>query len=63
MLANHRGHRPQRQNRRHHGLGRVGQKLAPYAKAFDMKVIAWSEYLATEKAAEHGAVLVIKKSS
>ncbi|SDE84710.1 Lactate dehydrogenase [Mucilaginibacter pineti] len=44
------------------GLGRVGQKIAAYAKAFDMKIIAWSENLTTEKAAEHGAVLVSKQS-
>ena len=44
------------------GLGRIGSKIASYAKAFDMKVIAWSENLTTEKAAEAGAVLVSKES-
>lgn len=44
------------------GLGRVGQKVAAFARAFDMKVIAWSENLRAEKAAEHGAVLVSKES-
>jgi phosphoglycerate dehydrogenase-like enzyme len=44
------------------GLGRVGSKIAAYAKAFDMKIIAWSENLTVEKAAEAGAVLVSKQS-
>jgi phosphoglycerate dehydrogenase-like enzyme len=44
------------------GLGRVGSQIAKYAKAFDMKVIAWSENLTVEKAAEAGAVLVSKES-
>jgi len=44
------------------GLGRVGSKIAAYAKAFDMKVIAWSENLTAERAAETGAVLVSKES-
>lgn len=44
------------------GLGRIGSKIAAYAKAFDMKVIAWSENLTAEKAAEAGAVLVSKES-
>jgi phosphoglycerate dehydrogenase-like enzyme len=44
------------------GLGRVGSKIAAYAKAFDMKVIAWSENLTTEKAADAGVVLVSKES-
>lgn len=44
------------------GLGRIGSKIAAYAKAFDMKIIAWSENLAAEKAAEAGAVLVSKES-
>jgi phosphoglycerate dehydrogenase-like enzyme len=43
------------------GLGRVGSKIAAYAKAFEMKVIAWSENLTTEKAAEAGVVLVSKE--
>lgn len=44
------------------GLGRIGSKIASYAKAFDMKVIAWSENLTEEKAAAAGAVLVSKES-
>jgi len=44
------------------GLGRIGSKIAAYARAFDMKVIAWSENLTAEKAAEVGAVLVSKES-
>ncbi|MES2109808.1 MAG: NAD(P)-dependent oxidoreductase [Bacteroidota bacterium] len=44
------------------GLGRVGARIAAYAKAFEMKVIAWSENLTAEKAAEVGAILVSKES-
>jgi len=44
------------------GLGRVGSKIARYAKAFDMNVIAWSQNLTAEKAADAGALLVDKKS-
>jgi len=43
------------------GLGRVGSKIAAYAKAFDMNVIAWSQNLTPEKAAEAGARLVSKE--
>lgn len=43
------------------GLGNIGSKIAGYAKAFDMKVIAWSENLTKEKAADHGAVLVSRQ--
>jgi phosphoglycerate dehydrogenase-like enzyme len=43
------------------GLGRVGSKIAAYAKAFDMNVIAWSQNLTAEKAAEAGAHLVSKE--
>ena len=42
------------------GLGRVGKKIAAYAKAFDMQVIAWSENLTAERAGEAGAQLVSK---
>jgi phosphoglycerate dehydrogenase-like enzyme len=42
------------------GLGRIGQKIATYAKAFDMNVLAWSQNFTAEKAAEHGAELVSK---
>ncbi len=43
------------------GMGRVGSKIAAYAKAFDMNVIAWSPNLTAEKAAESGAQLVSKE--
>ena len=43
------------------GMGRVGSKIAAYAKAFDMNVIAWSPNLTAEKAAESGAQLVNKE--
>ena len=42
------------------GLGNIGSKIAVYAKAFDMNVIAWSEHLTEEKAAAAGAKLVSK---
>lgn len=37
------------------GLGKLGQRVAAVAKAFGMKVIAWSQNLTPEKAAEAGA--------
>ncbi|WP_091150833.1 D-2-hydroxyacid dehydrogenase family protein [Mucilaginibacter pineti] len=43
------------------GLGRIGTKLATYAKAFGMKVIAWSENLTEERAHRAGAELVSKE--
>jgi phosphoglycerate dehydrogenase-like enzyme len=43
------------------GLGRVGSKIARYAKAFEMKVIAWSENLTEEKAHRAGAEPVSKE--
>ncbi|MBS1525969.1 MAG: D-2-hydroxyacid dehydrogenase family protein [Bacteroidetes bacterium] len=43
------------------GLGRIGTKIAQYAKAFEMKVIAWSENLTEEKAHRAGAELVSKE--
>ncbi|HEY0289398.1 MAG TPA: D-2-hydroxyacid dehydrogenase family protein [Pseudomonas sp.] len=42
------------------GLGSIGQRVARYALAFDMKVIAWSENLTAERAAEHGVTYVSK---
>ncbi len=42
------------------GLGNIGRKIAVIAKAFDMRVIAWSENLTVEKAAEYGAEYVSK---
>jgi len=43
------------------GLGRIGATIARYARAFDMNVIAWSENLTAEKAAEAGARRVTKE--
>lgn len=42
------------------GLGRVGSKIAAYANAFDMDVIAWSPNLTAEKASQSAAQLVTK---
>jgi phosphoglycerate dehydrogenase-like enzyme len=42
------------------GLGRLGARLARYALALEMKVIAWSPNLTEAKAAEAGARLVSK---
>jgi phosphoglycerate dehydrogenase-like enzyme len=43
------------------GLGRIGTDMARYARAFDMRVLAWSQNLTAERAAEAGAELVDKK--
>jgi len=37
------------------GLGRIGKRMAEYAKVFDMQVIAWSQNLTEEAAVEFGA--------
>ncbi len=42
------------------GLGRLGGYMATYAKALRMNVIAWSQNLTAERAAEVGAILVSK---
>lgn len=42
------------------GLGRLGSRVAGYARAFGMDVVAWSQNLTAEKAAEGGARLVSK---
>jgi phosphoglycerate dehydrogenase-like enzyme len=42
------------------GLGNIGGAVAQIGNAFGMKVIAWSENLATERAAEVGATRVSK---
>lgn len=42
------------------GLGKLGGRVARVARAFDMDVIAWSQNLTEERAAEHGARLVDK---
>jgi len=43
------------------GLGRVGAGVARVGLAFGMKVIAWSQNLTNEKAAEHGVSLATKE--
>jgi phosphoglycerate dehydrogenase-like enzyme len=43
------------------GLGRLGAAVARVGKAFGMEVIAWSQNLSAERAAEHGAFLVSKE--
>ncbi|HEY1819065.1 MAG TPA: D-2-hydroxyacid dehydrogenase family protein [Trebonia sp.] len=43
------------------GLGRIGQRMARYAHAFDMRVIAWSEHLTDDTARAHGAELVTRE--
>ena len=43
------------------GLGNVGGAVAKIGKAFDMNVIAWSQNLAAERAADCGAVRVSKE--
>ena len=37
------------------GLGNLGRRMAAIARAFEMEVIAWSENLTAEAAAEAGA--------
>jgi phosphoglycerate dehydrogenase-like enzyme len=44
------------------GLGKLGSKVARYGKAFNMDVVAWSTNLTDEKAAEHGATRVDKRT-
>lgn len=43
------------------GLGRLGALVAGFGQAFGMKIIAWSENLTSERAAECGAELVSKE--
>lgn len=43
------------------GLGNVGGAVAKIGNAFGMKVIAWSQNLTTERAAEAGATLVPRR--
>ncbi|HEX4016368.1 MAG TPA: D-2-hydroxyacid dehydrogenase family protein [Frankiaceae bacterium] len=43
------------------GLGRTGPRIAHYAHAFDMNVIAWSQNMTAEQAAASGAELVSKQ--
>ncbi len=42
------------------GLGRLGSQVAGIGRAFGMSVIAWSQHLTSERAAECGARLVSK---
>lgn len=42
------------------GLGRVGRRMAEYARAFDMDVVAWSQNLTEDAAASVGARRVEK---
>ena len=44
------------------GLGKLGSRVAHYAKAFGMDVVAWSTNLTDEKAAEHGVARVDKRT-
>ena len=43
------------------GLGNIGSAVARIGKAFDMKVIAWSQNLTAERAVAEGAALVSKQ--
>jgi len=43
------------------GLGRLGGRVAGYGKAFSMDVVAWSQNLTPEKAAEAGVKYVSKE--
>ena len=43
------------------GLGKLGGRVAGYAKAFGMQVVAWSQNLTPERAAEAGAARVSKE--
>jgi phosphoglycerate dehydrogenase-like enzyme len=42
------------------GLGRLGSQVAAIGRAFDMRVVAWSQNLTPERAAEAGATWVSK---
>lgn len=42
------------------GLGKLGQLMAQYGRAFGMDVVAWSQNLTDERAAEHGVRRVDK---
>jgi D-3-phosphoglycerate dehydrogenase len=43
------------------GLGKLGGRVAGYAKAFGMEVVAWSQNLTPERAAQAGATYVSKE--
>ena len=40
------------------GVGGLGSRVARYGRAFEMEVLAWSQNLTAERAAEVGATLV-----
>jgi phosphoglycerate dehydrogenase-like enzyme len=42
------------------GLGNIGSQVAEVARAFHMRIVAWSENLTEERAAAHGAQLLSK---
>ncbi len=44
------------------GLGRIGTRMAHYAHAFDMKVLAWSQSLTDQAARKAGATRVEKEA-
>lgn len=44
------------------GLGRLGGLVARYGQAFDMRILAWSQNLTPERAAEAGAEAVDKET-
>jgi phosphoglycerate dehydrogenase-like enzyme len=44
------------------GLGRLGGRMAAIARAFEMEVIAWSQNLRAERAAEVGAETVTREA-
>ena len=44
------------------GLGSIGQRVARFGQVFGMRVIAWSENLTAERAAEAGVTLVSKQA-
>jgi D-3-phosphoglycerate dehydrogenase len=43
------------------GLGKLGGRVAGYAKAFGMEVVAWSQNLTAERATEMGATKLTKE--
>jgi phosphoglycerate dehydrogenase-like enzyme len=43
------------------GLGRIGSEVAKIGKAFGMNVIAWSQNLTAQRAAEAGSTLISKE--
>jgi phosphoglycerate dehydrogenase-like enzyme len=42
------------------GLGRLGSQVATVGKAFQMRLLTWSQHLTAERAAQYGATLVSK---